>query len=138
MKELEQTTKTIREMEENLSKVHVLLVAKEIEVVDLTKSLQSIELMNKELEEELISLKKQKGEETKIWQNEVERMNREMEAIQLMNQQKEEDWKLQRDNLLKQLADKDNQVVGECAKAHSDMSKEVEKLKELLTNKTMR
>ena len=44
-------------------------------------------------------------------------MNRELEEVQLTNQRKEEEWKLEGENVLKQLADKDNQVAEEQAKA---------------------
>jgi len=63
IKALDQTTKTIEELEENLSKVKVLLVAKNDEVDNLRKSLQSANLQRKELEEDLASLKKQTGGE---------------------------------------------------------------------------
>lgn len=38
-------------------------------------------------------------------------MNREMEEVQLTNKRKEEEWKLERENILKQLVDKDNQMA---------------------------
>jgi len=63
-------------------------------------------------------------------------MRRELDEAKVMNQRKEEEWKLEREDLLKQLVEKKNQVAEEHAKVHTDLSKKVEYLKDLLIKKT--